>query len=139
MTAREYLEQVCEMDKRINAKCDELCHLKALCEKVTTTMSDMPKGGNDKEDAYIQLAEARDEINADIDRLAEVKEEVRAAIGVMEDKLLRDLLVHRYIDCLEWAQVAAKIGRTVDMTRKKLHYEALAQFQSQYIDQIVDW
>lgn len=40
MTTKQYLNQVRNLDKRINAKLDELSSLRALTEKVTASYSE---------------------------------------------------------------------------------------------------
>lgn len=129
MTTKEWLEQVRHLDKAVNVRCDELYRLKCQCEKITPTISGMPKCGGAREDVYIRYAEKREEVNGAVDELAELRAEVVEAIGAVRDETLRDLLTHRYIDGWEWGRIADKLGRTLDMTRTKLHYRAIDELE----------
>lgn len=131
--AMELLWEVRRQDKAIDKMCDELERIRCQCEKTTTTISDMPKGGGSKEDAYISYIDKQDEINAAIDRLAELREEVQNLIGGIEKKLLRDLMRYRYIEGWDWEHIAIAIGRPVNVTRKNLHARALRYYKAQYI------
>lgn len=132
--AMELLRELRRQDKAIDKMCDELERIRRQCEKTTTTISDMPKGGGSKEDAYISYIEKQGEINAAIDRLAELREEVQELIDGIENESLRDLMRYRYIEGWDWEHIAIAIGRTVNATRKNLHTQALKYYKAQYIE-----
>lgn len=132
--AMELLREIRRQEKAIDKMCGELERIRCQCEKTTTTISDMPKGGGSKEDAYISYIDKQDEINAAIDRLVELREEVQSLIDGIEKESLRDLMRYRYIEGWDWGRIAIAIGRSVNATRKNLHTQALRYYKAQYIE-----
>lgn len=128
MTAKEYLNQVPRLDTIIDLKLAQVERLKSLRERVTTIMSDTPKGGGCG-DRVVEITNRiwalEEEINRDIDRLVDMRKEREAVIDTVQDATLRDLLTYRYIHGCKWECVAKKIGQTIHMTKIKLHPKAL--------------
>jgi len=122
---KEQLQKYREADGSLNQKLEELSRLKALCCKVTTTMSDMPKGGCAvKEDTYIRMIELGNEINTDIDALVDKRHEIEQLIMTVGNPTLQTLLRYRYINGDKWDVIATKMGYEVSNVFK-LHGQAL--------------
>lgn len=123
---KHYLQRYTVLNAAVNQKLLERDKLRALAEKCTPSITDMPRGGaGGREDIYIRLAELDGEIGAEIKRCVDARREVEAAIDTVGDTTLRALLRHRYLDGMTWEQVAVEIGRPFHMTKRKLHLHAV--------------
>jgi DNA-directed RNA polymerase specialized sigma subunit len=108
---KAWLRRYTTLDRQINAKLEELSMWRARATKITPTYSGMPKGGGDDriQSAVENICRIEDEINADIDRLIEIRSEIRSAIEAVEDERLREILALRYIKGLRWEQIAVEL------------------------------
>lgn len=80
MTAKEYLGQAYRIDQRINSKMEQIASLNLLAQKATTVFNDMPGNSTRNihrmEDVIIKIVDMESEINADIDKLVDLKKEI---------------------------------------------------------------
>jgi RNA polymerase sigma factor (sigma-70 family) len=72
----------------------------------------------------------RDEINADIDRLADLKEEIRRMIEALPNEKYRVVLEKHYLGGLTYAQIGREIGYH-KITVARLVKEALEKMEQQ--------
>ena len=82
MSAKEYLEEIRQLDKIINAKIEQLEDLRHM--KITATITDDIRTGEVKDrvgDTVAKIVELEWEINDDIDRLIDMKTEAIKKIG----------------------------------------------------------
>ena len=110
MTAKEYLGQAYRLDQRINSKLEQVLSLRELTTKATATMSDMPGGGSRNvykmQDIIVKIVDLENEINADIDKLVDLKREMVTVIKAVTDPELQTLLELRYLCFKTWEQIA---------------------------------
>ena len=110
MTAKEYLGQAYRLDQRINSKLEQVLSLRELTTKATATMSDMPGGGSRNvykmQDIISKIVDLENEINADIDKLVDLKREMVMVIKAVTDPELQTLLELRYLCFKTWEQIA---------------------------------
>jgi 3-methyladenine DNA glycosylase/8-oxoguanine DNA glycosylase len=110
MTAKAYLAQTYRIDQRINSKLEQLSSLRELSTKATTTFSDVPPSGTRNvhrmEDVICKIVTLEDEINAEIDRLVDLKRDIHAVIGEVQDPEYQTLLELRYLCFKTWEQIA---------------------------------
>ena len=110
MTAKEYLGQAYRLDQRINSKLEQVISLRELTTKATATMSDMPGGGSRNvykmQDIIGKIVDLENEINADIDKLVDLKREMVTVIKAVTDPELQTLLELRYLCFKTWEQIA---------------------------------
>jgi hypothetical protein len=127
MTAKEYLSQAWQIDKRIEKKCEERDRLLArLTAGRLTHLTGMPRGGNfDWTDAVSRLIEMDNAINGEIMELCRLKREINAAIEAVEDMRYRRVLELRYRNYMRWEDIAEEMGYEVRHVTR-LHGEALA-------------
>lgn len=95
MTAKEYLRQAYNIDQRINAKIEQVTSLRELTTKATATLTDMPSGSRNihsKENIIAKMMDLEDEINADIDELISLKQEILSVIKSVEHTEYQTLL-----------------------------------------------
>ena len=128
MTVKEYLGQAYRLDQRINSKLEQVLSLRELTTKATATMSDMPGGGSRNvykmQDIIGKIVDLEDEINADIDRLVDLKREMVAVIKAVENPEYQTLLELRYLCFKTWEQIAVYMGYESRYLHK-LHQRAL--------------
>jgi len=136
MTSQEkkaWLMRYKELDKEINRELDELTRLKAMCEKVTATYSDVPMRAPgkaaSKEDVYVRMVDLMDKINRKIDLFVDMRGEIERAIHTVDDPTLRLLLKLRYLDGKKWEQIAVELGYDYRWTLR-LHGRALERLKT---------
>ena len=92
MDAKTYLMQVVNIDQQINSKLEQLGRLRALATHTTSTFSDMPKSHNNNsrlEDTVLKIIEMEHSIDDEIDKLVDLKAEVRQQISLLPDARCR--------------------------------------------------
>jgi len=106
MTVKEYLGQYRYLNARIDAKLEQIMRLRALVERRTAVMSDMPKGKQQKDwtDVSVKIIMAERELDAEIDRLLALKTEIEVVIAAVLDDIFRTLLEQRYVPFADEAQ-----------------------------------
>lgn len=128
MTAKEYLSQARLLDARINSKVEQVARLRAKITNGVQRFSDMPHGSGvtDWTETVAKVAALEDEINAEIDRLVDLKREIAGAIAAVPNATYRDLLENRYLTGWGWARIADEMhyGRTQiwEMHGRALNY-----------------
>ncbi len=127
MTAKEYLEQARKLDDRIDTKIQYLEYLNCLATKCTSVMSHAPHGGSNQKglDATIaKIIDLENEINADIDKLVELKAEITRVVAQVVDPNQRMILEKRYLCRMMWEDIGCELhyGPT---WMKKVHIAAL--------------
>lgn len=117
MTTKDFLTQAYRLDQRINAKIGQVASLNDLATKCTTTMSGMPgnpnKGKDTMAEAIAKIVDLQAEINADIDKLVDLKRDIVSAIKSVDDMELQTLLEKRYLCFKTWEQIAVEMGYTL--------------------------
>jgi len=133
MGAKEYLSQAIWLDQMIDSKLEQLTTLKSLAMKVTSSFTkEKICGGNIEkskmESTIVKVIDLENEINADIDRLIELKRDIQDTINKMDDINQQLLLELRYLSGKGWDEIAATMGydpRTV----YRIHGKALKEFE----------
>ena len=117
MTAKEYLSQAYRLDQRIDAKIEQVMSLRNLAAKATSTLSDaMPSGTRNvhrMEDIIIKIIDFENEINADIDRLVDLKREIMRVIKALPNPEYQTLLELRYLCFKSWEQIAIEMNYSI--------------------------
>lgn len=130
MTAKEYLKQVYLLDKRIDSGLRELVELRALATSVSPTATEervqtSPSGEAPFTRALSRIWELENTIDEEIDRLVDLKVEIRSVINEVSDCDQQMILRYRYIHFCSWEDIASQMGyglRWIHM----LHGKALA-------------
>lgn len=127
-SAKEYLSQAYRIDKRINAKLEQVMALRELATKATGTLSDMPRSDSPNlcrmESIIVKIISLEDEINGDIDRLIDLKREIRSIINAVESPEYQTLLELRYLCFKPWEQIAVDMSYSIQHTYR-IHEQAL--------------
>lgn len=101
MTPKEYLSQAYKIDRQINLKIAKLNSLRAsLYGRATNYETDGTQhvaSGNSVENALHKVLEYEDQINAEIDKLVDLKLEIEDAVSKIADAEQREILERRYM------------------------------------------
>ena len=130
MTAKEYLNQAYWLDRRIDSKLEQLSSLRDLATKTTGAMSDdvvsHTRNVHSMQDVIAKIVDMQAEINADIDRLVDLKSEIMHTIKAVKNPEHQTLLELRYLCFKSWEDVAEDMGYNVRHIYR-LHDEAVEQ------------
>ena len=128
MTAKQYLKQARYLDERINTKIAQVSSLHDLATKATSTLSDMPgsptRNTHRMEDIIIKILMLENEINTDIDKLVDLKDEILSVINGVDDSDSRLILEKRYINLEAWEDIAIALNTSIPNIYR-LHDKAL--------------
>ena len=112
--AREFLGRARSLQREIENKERRIQTLRDMAESTTGKMSDMPRSDSPNlqrmETVLCKAADLEMEMTEDQARLDGIKEEITAAIGELTDYREQEVLFHRYVKCLSWAQVFSECG-----------------------------
>lgn len=116
--------------KWIEERLEDIKERRTLLDKITTTLSDMPKGTPKVQDTNIEsLVEIMDD-TAEIEKYIKDLKERQIKIENKIDKIeqpYRNILYFRYIKGYNLTEVSGEIGEEYDYTRK-LHGIALIKY-----------
>lgn len=139
MKAKEFLNRAFFINQRITSKIEQLNNLNALATKVTTTYSQAPASGsrnNHKmEDVIIKLVDMQNSINADIDKLLDIKAEIMGVINSVESNEYRTILEMRYLCFKTWEEIAAEMNYGVRYIHI-LHSKALRMLPAKNTEEV---
>ena len=128
MTAKEYLSQAWNIDRRINDKVAHVSQLRDMAMNVSAVISDMPRSPSPNnqrmENIIARLTDTEEEINADIDRLVSLKLEIMNTIWQVTDENAQMVLERRYHRFKSWEDISADMSVSIRWVHK-IHAKAL--------------
>ncbi len=131
MNAKEYLSQAVRLDQKINSKLEQVSKLRNLSMKASgLRLAERISGTKEHslmESALVKMIDLEYEINADIDRLVDLKREMATLIERVNDPSQRLLLEMRYLCGNTWEDIAQKMGYDLRWVYR-LHGKALQEF-----------
>ena len=115
MTTKQYLEQVRSIDIAINRKMDELGDAYADLTRCTAVYRDVPgitggRDGRSLEERMQRYLLLRDEINADIDALVDLKTEIMKVIDAVPDEDCRYVLEEHFLQGKSYTIIADELS-----------------------------
>lgn len=127
--AKQYLNQIREIDKMIDYKCERLDELKA---SVTCIKSPMQTGekvqsslsGDAIPRMIAKMIDLQEEVNQDIDRFVDLKAQISRTLDKIQDADAIKVLYKHYFEYKPFYEVAAEMHfcrRTV----QRIHYRGL--------------
>lgn len=128
MTKTE-LRQIRHLDCLIDSKQKQIDRLRSKAKHLRATdyardrVQSSNRGG--AEDLIIKICDLEIEIEKEIDELIDRKNKARKAIDAVEDLGLRTILTLRYLEFLNWEEIAVKMNYEYRYVLK-LHGKALA-------------
>ena len=130
MTPKEYLNQAYWLDHRIDSKLEQLSVLKEMATKTTSAMNgdvvSHTRNVHSMQDVINKIIDMQAEINADIDRLVDLKSEIMHVIKAVRNPEHQTLLELRYLCFKSWECVAEQMGYNIRHVYR-LHDEAVEQ------------
>ena len=131
MNAKDYLLQIQKLDRLIENKLMEVAHWKAVATGTTVcSEGDRVQSSGSKQrmaDAVCRYLNMEDEINADIDRLVDVKQDIIKTIEQLPVKEY-DLLHKIYVQGMEMYEAAVEMDKSYRWATS-VHGRALANVQ----------
>ena len=128
MTARQYLSQAYRLDQRINSKLTQLSLLRGNAVNITAKLNEVTvQASHDNtkmESTILKIVEQEREIDDEIDRLVDLKTEVRRVIENVENIDCRLLLELRYLCFRSWEEIAVEMDYSMDNVFR-IHRKAL--------------
>ena len=108
---------------------EQISNLNDLATKATVAMSGMPhspnRGSSTMANAVEKIIDLENEINAEIERLVILKQNIIDTIQSVEDMEYQTLLEKRYLCFQKWEQIAIDMDYSIDNVFK-VHKKALA-------------
>lgn len=138
MTAKEYLNRVRRQNYILKQTERELNEIRADILTIrASSLSEHVSGSknSDTADKYIRLEKYMEKVNAEWDKLIDMREAAKDLIGAMPDPMHRAVLYARYINGQRWEDIA------MDMHYSwkgifKLHGQALRVFDQMHGDKL---
>jgi len=109
---KEILQKSYYAQKLLDADVDKRKEIRLLMEKITPTLSDMPRAGSDNDKmctALIRLEALDDRITADVIKLTDLLLVNRMLIDSVDNYNQRIVLTKRYVNFQRWEQIAIDI------------------------------
>ena len=134
--ALEYLSQAYMLDQQIQTKLHQVASLRSIAKSMSPLTGGEPvkhtRNVSALEDAVIKIMEAEQELNAEIDRLVDLKRDIKGTIAEVRDLTCRLVLEKRHLCFLSWNRIGREMGHTERWAQMK-HLCAL-----QVVQQILD-
>lgn len=126
--AKEWLMRGWRLDQEITALQRTRDETWARVTSLTANSGGVVVQGYKEPHRYDKLAELEEKIRGRLDALVEVKGDILAAIGQVEDSRYRTLLLERYIRYRTWEQIAVDMNYSYRQICR-MHGEALAAIE----------
>ena len=111
----KYLKRYINLDREIDRKLEAVSLLRSKLTRIIQVYSTEPRGGGTiygkTEGILAKIVDLENEIDADIDRLISIRDNIKTIIEAVEDDRERLLLQYRYLD-----------GRTFEEIAVQMHY-----------------
>ena len=129
MTIRDYLSQAYRLDQRIDSNIREVSTLRKMMGSISSpVLGDRVQTSRPAEAPFVGSIEKimllEEKINAEIDLLVDLKEQIRGVIAAVPDTDERMVLSYRYVHNLTWEQISDELNESVS-TVKRRHKSAL--------------
>lgn len=134
MTAKQYLSQAYRLNERINSDLSELDRLRDLAISLSSVNYDGIRVSSTRgteapfEKTICKIIDAEKKINAEIERLVDLKAEISGAISQLANVDEQLLLRFRYINNYGWEKIAVLMSVSM-RTVHRIHASALRDFQ----------
>ena len=138
MTAKEYLNRVRRQNYILKQTEKELNEIRAdILTLRASSLSEHVSGSknSDTADKYIRLESYMEKVNAEWDKLIDMRNAAKDLIGAMPDPMHRAVLYARYINGQRWEDIAMDMHYS-SKGIFKLHGEALRVFDQMHGDKL---
>ena len=129
MTAKEYLKQAYLLDHRINADIAEMERLRKMAYSIRASGTEPHYGTTHMAEAPFtrtleKLWAMEEQINAEIDKLVDLKAQIMSVISSLNDPDERMVLQYRYVENMTWEQIGDKLFAD-ERSARRWHDKAL--------------
>lgn len=129
MTAKDYLKQAYRLDHRINSDIEELGRLREMSASISSpSMGEKVQTNRSTDAPFVKclerIYEQEEKINAEIDMLVNLKNEIRSVIDTVSNTDERMVLRYRYIHNYTWEQIGDEMSAD-SRTVRRWHGKAL--------------
>ena len=130
MTPKEYLKQSYRLDQKINSDIAEAARLREMASSVGSPGFEEHYNPNRSTEApfvrcFERVWELEQKINAEIDKLVALKEQIRTVIDKVENPDEQMVLRYRYIHNMTWEQIGDEL-KADESTVRRWHRRALS-------------
>ena len=135
MSSKEFLNKIRYIDMMINCKLEQVAELRSMLlpgairydkDKVQTS-----NNADTITDTMLKIVDLEEKINADIDKLVDMKGLARDKIERMENDVEKVILYKRYFNNESFEQISVEMGYSWRWIHK-LHNDALKHFDKIY-------
>lgn len=128
----KYLKRYINLDREIDRKLEEVSRLRSKLTRVTQVLTAEPRGGGTiygkTEEIIAKIVDLENEIDADIDRLISIRDNIKAVIEAVENDRERLLLQYRYLDGWTFEKIAVEMNYSWRQIHR-LHSKALTNLK----------
>ncbi len=124
MTTKDWLNRGWALDREITALESAKRRAYDRCVSGVASVSGAPGGGGASDGGLSRYADFAAQVDAQIDKLIDIKQEIAAVITEVPDTTLRTLLTKRYLNFEKWEKIAVDLDRTLRWVMR-LHGRAL--------------
>ncbi len=115
MKVKEYLHQAYRLDKRIQSDIEEMESLREMATNVSSPSWDEKVQTSRNTDAKFvrcleRIIDLESKINAEVDNLVALKEQIRCVINEVADTDERMVLRYRYVHNFTWEQIGDELN-----------------------------
>lgn len=131
MTAKDYLNRVRRQNYILKQTEKEMNEVRAdILTLRASSLSEHVSGSknSDTADKYIRLEKYMEKVNAEWDKLIDMRMEAKAMIKALPDPQQQAVLYARYINCKRWEDIASDMGYSWQGVFK-LHGRAMQSFE----------
>ncbi len=130
MTAKEYLKQAYRLDHRIDSDIAEMERLREMaCSVGSPGFEEHHNPNRPTEAPFVRVLEKvwrmEEKINAEIDRLVDLKAQIRGVIEAVSDPNERMVLRYRYIHNMTWERIGDEL-HAGETSIRRWHASALS-------------
>lgn len=128
----KHLKRYISLDREIDRKLEEVSRLRSKLTRITQVLTTEPRGGGTiygkTEEILAKIVDLENEIDADIDQLVAIRDEIKAVIESVEDDRERLLLQYRYLDGKTFEWIAVEMNYSWRQIHR-LHSQALTNLK----------
>ena len=123
MTAQEYLSRAYRMEQQVESKLQQIEALRSMAESLTSCIGTEPvahtRNVTSMQDTVNKIIEEEQELNAQIDRLVEIKKEIADTIARVTNVTYRLILEKRHLCFQMWEQIAYDMNYSIRSVQTK--------------------
>ena len=124
MTTKDWLNRGWALDREITALESAKRRAYDRCVSGVASVSGAPGGGGASDGGLSRYADFAAQVDVQIDKLIDIKQEIAAVIAEVPDTTLRTLLTKRYLNFEKWEKIAVDLNYSWRWTMK-MHRQAL--------------